>query len=496
MKTNIKLLVLLSFLLTAFLICVLSCSDTSDVKNESGQYRYFEPTEDLIKNTQDPDRLTSYDMEIEIDYSASSFFGSSKVTYTNMEDRAIDKLYFRLFPNGERAYGKGELVVLSVYVDGKAIKTSSSLENTVIEIILDDLVVMGESIEIAFEFKGKLAEGLSEGGYGIYTKTEDSMVLSGWYPILAVYDDEGWNLDPTTAVGDSVYSDAAYYNVCITADQDMQLISTGEIIEESFINESKKCWYIKSGPSRDFVIVIGNRFEVISKRSGQVQVNAYYFPGNSVDAQKVLDKAVKSLDTFGELFGEYQFKELDIVETTMKSPMGVEYPELIIEDSRVYGDTIFTAHETAHQWWYNMVGNDVIDEPWLDEALTTYSSLIYLEYNEPQSYYNSVLEYFISEYEKYIADGKDDIVSFGLDHFEDLGQEHYSRIVYIKGAIFFHKLRNEIGDEAFFGALQQYFKDNKFKIASSEILLELFEKHSGRELDDIYEFWLFSRIDG
>ena len=37
------------------------------------------------------------------------------------------------------------------------------------------------------------------------------------------------------------------------------------------------------------------------------------------------------------------------------------------------------AHETAHQWWYSVIGNDEINEPWLDEALTEYSTILYFE---------------------------------------------------------------------------------------------------------------------
>ncbi len=37
------------------------------------------------------------------------------------------------------------------------------------------------------------------------------------------------------------------------------------------------------------------------------------------------------------------------------------------------------AHEMAHQWWYNIVHNDPVNEPWLDEALAEYSMKIYME---------------------------------------------------------------------------------------------------------------------
>jgi aminopeptidase N len=41
--------------------------------------------------------------------------------------------------------------------------------------------------------------------------------------------------------------------------------------------------------------------------------------------------------------------------------------------------TALAAHETAHQWWYGLVGNDQALEPWLDEALCTYSELLFYE---------------------------------------------------------------------------------------------------------------------
>ncbi len=43
------------------------------------------------------------------------------------------------------------------------------------------------------------------------------------------------------------------------------------------------------------------------------------------------------------------------------------------------------AHETAHQWFYGVVGNDPAIEPWLDEALATYSELLYYQRYFPES---------------------------------------------------------------------------------------------------------------
>jgi aminopeptidase N len=100
-------------------------------------------------------------------------------------------------------------------------------------------------------------------------------------------------------------------------------------------------------------------------------------------------------------------------------------------------------------------------------------------------------KYFKNEYENTLSSGNDDIITQGLDYFEEQGGRHYNRIVYTKGAIFYHQLRMEIGDKAFFNALKDYYSDLKYDIASNEDILDRFEEFSGKELDSFYQEWLY-----
>jgi len=95
------------------------------------------------------------------------------------------------------------------------------------------------------------------------------------------------------------------------------------------------------------------------------------------------------------------FNEFDIIQSPVQYALGVEYPGLVLINAAMYSpinqyhDRLETtiAHEVAHQWWYSMVGNDVVAYPWMDEALTSYSSLVYLrEVNPP--YYDRTMEYY------------------------------------------------------------------------------------------------------
>ena len=61
----------------------------------------------------------------------------------------------------------------------------------------------------------------------------------------------------------------------------------------------------------------------------------------------------------------------------------MEYPNLVYIDYNRFSQSniiileYIIAHEIAHQWWYGIIGNDQINSPWIDEALTEYSTILY-----------------------------------------------------------------------------------------------------------------------
>jgi aminopeptidase N len=114
-------------------------------------------------------------------------------------------------------------------------------------------------------------------------------------------------------------------------------------------------------------------------------VNSYFLPGDEAGGRKALDWAAKALTVYQKEFGAYPYRELDVVETGTTAG-GIEYPGLVAVASRFYSDAnrqaVFesaTVHEVAHQWWYNVVGNDQVNHPWLDEALAQYATYRYFQ---------------------------------------------------------------------------------------------------------------------
>ena len=99
-------------------------------------------------------------------------------------------------------------------------------------------------------------------------------------------------------------------------------------------------------------------------------------------------------------------------------------------------------HETAHQWWFEQVGNDQGLEPWLDEALATYSEIVFYETVSPDALRDWWWTY---RFDPYKPENKVDIRVYDGE-----GQRPYWNKVYLNGAHFLQDLRARVGDDIFF----------------------------------------------
>jgi aminopeptidase N len=333
---------------------------------------------------------------------------------------------------------------------------------------------------------------------------DDVMALANFFPLIPAYDegncarfgncDAGWNIEYAVPYGDAVFSETALFEVFVTAPEEWTVVASGSTIETTPDANGTVTWHIVSGPMRDFNVVLSPRFEVATRQVDDILVNSYYLPEDAEGGRRVLRWSADALALFNELFGPYPYAEFDAVATPTVA-LGIEYPGLIAMAVRTYADTTgrfqwTTVHEVAHQWWYSLVGNDQQDEPWLDEALTQYSTVLYYELVERwDEAVTAVLE---PRYMQVAGTGEDDLISRPVS---DYTESNYGPVVYGKGPLFFHALRQELGDEAFYALLGSYFDTYRYKVASGPDLLRLAEQVWGWDLTDLYQEWLGDAAD-
>jgi aminopeptidase N len=138
------------------------------------------------------------------------------------------------------------------------------------------------------------------------------------------------------------------------------------------------------------------------------------------------------------------------------------------------------AHEVAHQWFYSSIGNDQVDEPWLDEALAQFATLHYYAdvYGQSDGFRAS-LERRWQRLDK--AD-----IPIGLPVAAYTPGE-YSAIVYGRGPLFVEDLANEMGIENFNSFIQDYYQRYRWAIVTGEDFQQLAETHCSCDLEPLFE---------
>lgn len=418
--------------------------------------------------------------------------GVERVRYMNTETGPLDALYFRLYPNLP-GYG-GVMTVERVMLNGALVETTLEAEDSALRVPLEPPLAPGAVVDLTLWFRDTLPTDTSA-GYGLFAFADGVYALAGFYPTIPVYNDEGWNVEVAPPYGDATFTDVAFYQVRLTVSADLTLVASGSTLETIDNDDGTRTWVAVGGPMRDFYIAMSADYKVVSEEVDGTLVNSYYRPAQAGGGELALQYAANALRLFSQEFGPYPYSELDVVATPTKAG-GIEYPGAIVVAQGLYDqpDGFFelaTAHEVAHQWWYGLVGNDQLDEPWLDESLTNYSAYLYYQGTAGQAQADSIKErVFEAPYHAAQEAGQDRAVAGPVAGFSE---GNYGAIVYGKGPLFFDAVRARLGDDAFFASLQAYLKAHRYGVAYPDDLIAAFDDTSGRQIDDLYDFWILGQ---
>jgi len=410
--------------------------------------------------------------------------GNETVIYTNAEDIELKEVKFRLFAN---ILG-GEMRVDEVTANGEVIIPNYSLNDSLLTVPLKTPLQPKESITLSMDFNLTVPQTV-ELNYGAQAYYEDVLALAHAYPMIAVYDDEGWNAEIPPQSGDVTYADMSFFLVTVEAPKGVTLVGSGREINRQESGNRQTVKY-EAGPVRDFYLAASPEYEVFTKESNGVTLRFYTRDYLQEGAESALDVAARAIEVYGKRYAPYPYTELDFVSTPTYA-LGIEYPgmiaitEWIIQPGEYYLEGT-VAHEVGHQWFYNLVGNDQLDDPWLDESITQFATLQYFtdEYGQAGN------QGFRQDMEgRWMNIGKKEI-PVGLP-VKDYNDAEYSGIVYGRGGLFFEALRSEMGSEVFDVFMKDYAQNNSWDIATPEKLKSEAEAHCGRNLTPLFEKWIY-----
>jgi hypothetical protein len=454
------------------------------------------------------------------------------------------------------------LQLKQVEADGKELEfiQNQAIEGTQLARRGNDLVAVlfprplepGEKVELHFAYSGQV---LSEAGGGLlYVGARGT-----WYPnrglAMANFDLDfrypaGWTLVATGK----------------RADKDSAGELTSEATAETPAGEQESRWVSERPiPLAGFNL---GKYKRASARAGDVEVEAYatsgverefpkaqsalvipptnpsphaprlppliatVSPSPARSAQVVADASARAIEFYASRFGPYPYGGLEL--TQMPGDLSQGWPGLIFlsslsfltpeEKAELHFGAVekiimsqVIAHETAHQWWGDLVTWNGYRDQWLAEGLANYSSLMVLESENPQEF-REVMDKYRDDLLQKNKQGEPLMdagpVTMGARLSSSRFPGGYEAISYGRGTWLFHMLRcmmrdAEAGrrtvraqrgkqDEPFVRGLRRLREHYEGKSIATHELMQVFEEElppamwyeHKKSLDWFYDQWV------
>lgn len=432
--------------------------------------------------------ITQYWIELDVDFDPlkeiARLQGITRIRFSNPFDADLEDIALMLWPN-DRQY-QAEMTAGPIQIGEALIDPKIDPTGIILQVPLPTKLPPGETIDISLPFQ-VIASGLAgDQGPSRFGITQGVLIAPTFYPILPRLVDGKWQTAVGVGEGDAISTDIAYYHVTITTDRKYVVVASGVELERRVLDGRQQSWTFVTGPMRDFAFAVGN-LEELREITASVDLRAWVLPEHRDQGLRLLNVARLQMDFLSEVVGPYPYAELDFVDAPGAFG-GIEYPGLIYMGVLGTGDFVGIAvHEVAHQWFYGLIGNDQLREPWLDEAAATFWQILCLEETIGKERAKDQL----NNYRYWISQAADMNQPIGLGVGDYLQSQDYYLLTYFKGALFFDALRTHMGDEVFFDFLHTYFQTYRYGFASSEGFQEVAERVCACELDPLFDLWVF-----
>ncbi len=415
------------------------------------------------------------------------------------------------------------LKVSSAEMDGKPVEflQNEAIEgsalarrgNDVVAVVFPEALHTGQHLHLKFSYAGNV---LSDAGGGLLYVGARGI----WYPNRGL------------AMAD--------YDLQFRYPRGWTLVATGKEVSEERAGGEQVVRYVSERPMPLAGFNLG-RYTVARAHAGKVLVEAYATsrmertftrqealmtppppsivqpdlpplalakppPVPSSNTQTVAEISVKAIDYFSRIFGPYPYSSLALSQMPGRDSQG--WPGLVFLSSYAFlspqerqqahlspqAELLFSGfmqvHETAHQWWGDLVGWKSYRDQWLVEALATYSSILMYERDRPEAC-KQLLQHYREQLLAKNAGGEEVAeagpVTLGLRLSSSHFPNGYDTVSYGRGAWLLHMLRTMMRDGAQLSAKMKTGGGMKAAAAQEEepfmrALRKVRERYAGKEM--------------
>ncbi|MDQ3180646.1 MAG: M1 family metallopeptidase [Acidobacteriota bacterium] len=363
-----------------------------------------------------------------------------------------------------------------------------------ISIMLDKAYSPEDLISVRFKYTTKPRKGI----YFVDATTDKDKIVRASQVWTQGEPEEAHHWFPSFDFPD----DKATTEQFITVERGEIAIGNGELLETTENAGGTKTFHFKMPvPHSTYLVsfVVGT-YSKVSDSYKNIPLGFYVYPERESVATAAFGKTKEMMRIYEELTGvNFPYSKYDqtivanfnfggmenITATTMADSeillAQMEFARNNVED--------LVSHELAHSWFGNLVTCKNWAELWLNEGFATYMEAAYRE-----KMYGR---------EDYLRKIKEDAAQFMIDDsvnrnrhglFNQLARPNdsiFDTTTYQKGGAVIHTLRETVGTEFFWKAINKYLNQHKFQNVETYNLQKAMEESSGMKLDWFFSQWVY-----
>ena len=440
-----------------------------------------------------PKGLTQYDVTLKLLPESREMAVTEKIVFRNDTGDRLDHILLRTFLNAYRTeetspaaggglmadcypdgFDEGSLTLYEVFWNGERAACRFDDEACTALRVTVPGMEMGETGEMTLRFTGLLPRCAHRAG-----EINGVWQMGNVIPQIPLYQDHAFRADAYSPIGDPFVSPCADFSVHV-------FVPEGFVPACSAPLEKREDggWHGFIPAARDIALCVSADYHAVSARAGHTLVTAY--ARKNEDARAALKYAQQAVEVFSGLYGPYPYAALTVCEADFPFG-GMEYSGLVMIGGACFAPNmretleLTVAHETAHQWFYGLVGSDQVNAPWQDEAMCQWAMLRYVGKTYGQGSYETLRYYRVDAPMMENVPGS---LTPGspIDYFDSLSD--YSTVVYGRGAALLTALDEMLpkGTDDF---LRAYADAYRYRFVTRQEFETFLNRYAGMDLSPL-----------
>ncbi len=408
-------------------------------------------------------QVTGYVINADLDPASNKLSATAAVTFTALED--LTSVTFEL--------NNGLQLTKLTDATNKPLQSERLTNNSTVHITLATPLPKNTSTTYNFEYSGALVgsdtspvEGIKLAAVG---EPISILLYAGrWFPMTGLFTNRF----------------TAEMHIRVPSDE--RVVGSGYVGQKSLPGTRTEYSFNWKKPGFPGTIVAGKFLEPISA-PGIANIKVYVTEPRKPGAVDFAQTAAKEFELMTTQFGEPESGQINIVELPDDSVSAAWGPGIAAIGGRRIMDhnsQRLLANTLAHQWWGSEISPATMNDAWITNGMSRYAELMYVEDASGKTAFQSA-----------VMDVSAGALAYDTEPLTTLGRldpfsPQFQSMTLEKGAMVFHMLRWEMGDEVFLKFLRGLLSQYTDKSVRTSNLETVAEAQSKLQLDPFFAQWL------